>query len=72
MRSNQAAVQRRVNGARANGVPPVPSQQKGYAPYPPSSGYTGPVPSQQPQPQQQQPPQQQQQGYSNSIPTSQT
>jgi hypothetical protein len=71
MRSNQAAVQRRVNGARANGVPPVPSQQKGYAPYPPSSGYTGPVPSQQPQ-QQQQPPQQQQQGYSNSIPTSQT
>lgn len=65
MRSNQAAVQRRVNGARSNGVPPVPSQQNGYAPYPPpqaqaqaQSGYTGPVPSQP-------------QGYSNSIPTAQ-
>ena len=38
MRSNQAAVQRRVNGARANGVaPPTPSQQNGYAPYPPQA-----------------------------------
>ena len=64
MRSNQAAVQRRVNGARSNGVPPVPSQQNGYAPYPPQTqaGYNGQVPSQQPQ-------QPQQQGYSNSIPT---
>lgn len=65
MRSNQAAVQRRVNGAMSNGVPQVPSQQNGYAPYPPpqaqtqaQSGYAGPVPSQP-------------QGYSNSIPTAQ-
>ena len=68
MRSNQAAVQRRVNGARSNGVPPTPSQQNGYAPYPPQSqpqtGYNGPVSSQQPQ--------LQQQGYSNSNPQSQT
>ena len=66
MRSNQAAVQRRVNGSKANGVPPIPSQQNGYAPYPPpaqqvqsQAGYNAPIPSQQ-------------QGYSNSIPQTQT
>ena len=48
MRSNQAAVQRRVNGAKSNGVPPSsypPSTQtpNGYAPYPPVSNQNVPT-----------------------------
>jgi hypothetical protein len=51
MRSNQAAVQRRVNGARSNGVPPPTPSQNGYAPYPPTpSGYNNSMPSNTPPP----------------------
>ena len=56
MRSNQAAVQRRVNGARSNGVPPPTPSQNGYAPYPPTpSGYNNSMPSNTPPPPQEMP-----------------
>ena len=47
MRSNQAAVQRRVNGAKPNGppssYPPSTQTPNGYAPYPPVSNQNAPT-----------------------------